>query len=430
MTWPEPPLFVAALLVLCTLGALLPLKIDDRRRDYVVLTITATLALAVLGPRGLLLVWGAVAVTFALRRGHRWLLATAAAITGGFAVAHMAYAVVLDRDYPLRVDSDGNFALAYLVLVLAWLGTTSVRVGLHALTAGAGSGDGTDVFESPLVPYLLPAVTGAPILAAAMAMYRPDDPWSALAMLLWCLPVYAVCRFDLHRQRLARRLRRDAAARQRLAAIGEVTARIVHQSRHQAGLMGWSIHRLRRLVAAAPADVASAAEHELDVLASAKQRIQETLDGELFHDRVDSPDAVAAPTLAGMIAEVCDQLGDKARSLGVELDADVADDAVVPASLHTVLYNLVDNAVDAAAGRVAVAAELAGGAVVLQITDDGAGFAEGTAARLYEPFFSTKPDGTGMGLAIADTLVAELGGHIAHTSDPGATRFVVTVPTT
>jgi signal transduction histidine kinase len=433
MTWAEPPLFVAALLAMCTLGALIPLEIDRQRRDYVVLTITATLALAVLGPRGLLLVWGSVLVTFMVQRGHPWLLATAVAVTGGFTVAHTTYTVLMGRSYPMRIASNGDFAVAAMVLTLAWLGTTSVRLGLYALSTGPAErerdGDGFDAFDSPLVPYLLPAVTGAPILAAAIAVYRPDDPWSALAMLLWCLPVYAVCRFDLHRQRLARRLRRDAAARQRLAAIGEVTARIVHQSRHQAGLMGWSIHRLRRLVAAAPSDVASAASHELDVLATAKQRIQETLDGELFHDRTASTAVLEPSTLGGVVQEVCDQLSDKAGALGLSLSVSVSDDAsgcAVHPSLRTVLYNLVDNAADAARGQVAVSAELRGADVMVSVTDDGPGIPDAAATRLYEPFFSTKPDGTGMGLAIADTLVADLGGHLTHTSDP--THFTFTLP--
>jgi signal transduction histidine kinase len=447
VSWPEPALFLWGLFVMTTLGALLPLDVG-RRQDHIVLTITATVALALLGPRGLVLIWGAVVVAFLLRRAGRWLPGTAAAITVGFSLAHLTYAVLLDRSYPLRVDTGHDFALAGLVLTVAWTGTMSVRVALHRLSSGAATADadepeghdGFDAFASPLVPYLLPTVAGAPILAAAIALYRRDDPWSALAMLLWCLPLYGASRFDLHRQRLALGLRREALARQRLAAIGEVTARIVHQSRHQAGLMGWSIHRLRRLVGDPSPEGTAAARRELDVLAAAKQHIQETFDRELLHEPspatpAGNGDGAPPPTLAGTVHEVCAQLADKAQRLGIALDVRIGDGdddgpgtAPVEPALREVLFNLVDNATDAARTLVRITATHPATGLTIEVTDDGAGPGEAAGARLYEPFFTTKTDGAGMGLAIADALVAELGGRLRHERRAGTTAFVVALP--
>lgn len=480
-TWPEPTSFVWALFGLTTLGTLLPLDVGRRREDHVVLTITATFVLAVLGPPGLLLVWGSVVIALVARQAGRWLLGTALAITVGFSGAHLTYGVVLDRDYPLAASDGGDLALAFLVLGVAWTGTMSVRVALHhfgarpvtsAAPAGAeppsgpaaagaagthlghepgepGEPDGFDAFDSPLVPYLLPTVTGAPILAAALALYRPDAPWSAFATLLWVLPLYAACRFDLHRRRLAQQLRRDLVARQRLAAIGEVTARMVHQSRHQAALMGWSIHRLRRLLAdpatpGAPGPVAVAAVLELDSLAAAKQRIQGTFDRELLHEP-GTPGDDGATTLVATVDDVCAHLAPKADARGVTLtiagttgvDGDVPAGTIgvdveaveVPGALREALFNVVDNAVDAAATSVRVGGRCKGGEVIVEVDDDGVGIPEAVAARLYEPFFSTKEDGTGMGLAIADALLAELGGRLHHERHASATRFVLTLPT-
>lgn len=59
--------------------------------------------------------------------------------------------------------------------------------------------------------------------------------------------------------------------------------------------------------------------------------------------------------------------------------------------------------------------------------DDGPAVPEAVASRLYEPFFSTKEDGTGMGLAIADALLAELGGRLHHERHAATTRFVLTL---
>jgi C4-dicarboxylate-specific signal transduction histidine kinase len=95
------------------------------------------------------------------------------------------------------------------------------------------------------------------------------------------------------------------------------------------------------------------------------------------------------------------------------------------------VFNIVDNAIDAATTTVRVAAvRESADRVTIAVTDDGPDPGEATAARLYEPFFTTKPDGAGMGLAIADALVAELGGHLRHERRDGTTRCLVTLPPT
>ncbi len=63
------------------------------------------------------------------------------------------------------------------------------------------------------------------------------------------------------------------------------------------------------------------------------------------------------------------------------------------------------------------------------VSDDGHGVPEHLRSHLFEPFQSTKPDGLGLGLAIAHTIVKDHGGDIRHTSrpSPGA-EFEVTLP--
>jgi anti-sigma regulatory factor (Ser/Thr protein kinase) len=410
MTWPEPAAFLAGLCAVLTLGAFLPLDVGGRREDHTVFATCTTFVFAVLGPRGLLLVWGAAALAFAVRR-RRWVLGTAVAVTGGFAAASLML-VVLGGHWPITLSDADDLPLGWAVLTTAWLGTMSVRLALQRVAGQAG--EPFDPFTSPIVPHLLPAVAGGPIVVAALALYDRDEPWAAGVVLLWCVPLYAACRFDLHRQRLALQLRRDLAARQRLAAIGEVSARLVHQQRHQAGLMGWSIHRLRRTLGDLPPEAAAAAARDLDVLDEAKELIQAPFESE-------RPAATEA-SLAAIVEEVCAQLAPKAEQAGVVLDLRVAPDtAVMPTTLREAVFNLVDNALDAAAGQVEV--DVTGGDVT--VVDDGPGIPDTDVTRLFEPFYSTKDNGSGMGLAIADALVAEVGGQIRHERRDGTTRFVI-----
>jgi signal transduction histidine kinase len=70
-----------------------------------------------------------------------------------------------------------------------------------------------------------------------------------------------------------------------------------------------------------------------------------------------------------------------------------------------------------------------GGGVCLKVRDCGPGFPGGISEQLFEPFFSTKTEGTGMGLAIARSIIEAHGGTLsAANSDGGGACFTVCLP--
>ena len=76
-----------------------------------------------------------------------------------------------------------------------------------------------------------------------------------------------------------------------------------------------------------------------------------------------------------------------------------------------------------------VQAQALAGWVQLGVEDNGPGVAPAVAARLFDPFVSTRPEGTGLGLAIARTLAEHLGGELALDPGPGVgARFVLRLP--
>jgi signal transduction histidine kinase len=62
------------------------------------------------------------------------------------------------------------------------------------------------------------------------------------------------------------------------------------------------------------------------------------------------------------------------------------------------------------------------------VRDTGPGFPEGIEGQLFEPFFSTKAEGTGMGLAIARSIVEAHGGTLAGENRPDGARFTICLP--
>lgn len=102
--------------------------------------------------------------------------------------------------------------------------------------------------------------------------------------------------------------------------------------------------------------------------------------------------------------------------------------------IEMVLHNLLANAVDAisvGAGdrrEIRLAARAAGGQVELRVEDTGPGIAPEVAQRLFEPFTTTKPEGMGLGLAIARYIVEGHGGRLWAEPLPGGSAFCLALP--
>ncbi|HEU4366148.1 MAG TPA: HAMP domain-containing sensor histidine kinase [Candidatus Krumholzibacteria bacterium] len=107
-----------------------------------------------------------------------------------------------------------------------------------------------------------------------------------------------------------------------------------------------------------------------------------------------------------------------------------------PLALRRIVENLVGNAVDSIVngdGRVTVATAAIGDVrharVRLTVADTGAGIAPELLERVFDDFFTTKPDGNGLGLSIVRRLVMDLDGTIALESEAGkGSRFIVELP--
>lgn len=102
-----------------------------------------------------------------------------------------------------------------------------------------------------------------------------------------------------------------------------------------------------------------------------------------------------------------------------------------PEALEGAFLNLFTNALDAIAGqgRIEVRAEREGNQIRLSVVDDGPGMDESVRKRIFEPFFTTRPNGTGLGLAVVDSIVRAHDGHICCNAAPGqGTAFHVYLP--
>jgi len=100
--------------------------------------------------------------------------------------------------------------------------------------------------------------------------------------------------------------------------------------------------------------------------------------------------------------------------------------------LKQALGNILDNACqayDGRAGRVEVAARNEAGHIKFMIRDRGKGIAPEIRDRIFTPFFSGNPSGSGLGLSLAEKIVGIHGGKVSFESEPGrGTEFLISIP--
>lgn len=160
-----------------------------------------------------------------------------------------------------------------------------------------------------------------------------------------------------------------------------------------------------------------------------------------LRDFYSTGQAARAPlSLAALCGSVTAAFQERLRRAGVQLACNVGADlpaiAADPTQLEIVLHNLVANAIDALAAadiapkRIEVSARRQGDHVQLTVADCGPGVAADVAARVFEPFVTTKPGGMGLGLAISRSLLRAQGGELEYRQADGAggARFVLRLP--
>jgi signal transduction histidine kinase len=138
--------------------------------------------------------------------------------------------------------------------------------------------------------------------------------------------------------------------------------------------------------------------------------------------------------IVAVVRQVVDleQVGAEQRGVTLELDAEPAQviAEVDVAKLHQLVLNLVRNANEAAptGGRVEVRIATDDAQCRIRVADNGPGIPDHVRPRIYEPFFSTKEGGTGLGMSIVHSLVSLHGGSIDLQTGSGGTAFEVTLP--
>lgn len=216
-------------------------------------------------------------------------------------------------------------------------------------------------------------------------------------------------------RQLEAKLRRN----ERLAALGRMAAGVAHELRNPLSSIKGLALLLKGRIAEDPEGGRTA-----DVLVQEVERLNRSISELLDYAR---------PEKLHMAKVSLHAILEKASTL-VSVDATAQNIRIVPFltpendlvevdedKMNQVFLNLMLNAIQAMpdGGELRIGTERKGKWLICTIADDGVGIAEENVSRLFDPYFTTKSDGTGLGLALSAKIIEEHGGTIAISSNLG-----------
>ena len=334
-------------------------------------------------------------------------------------VAAVALAVVLGAlDY--LTGREWAMSAFYLLptCVAAWMAGRWAGFAVGALCTGAWFFSdifGGAIYQSPLIP-----------------------AWNAIMLFIfflvvvWLLTAFQRSHYHLEHtveQRTAalrtemeerKRLEQANLQAERLGVVGSMAAQVAHEIRNPLGSISLNLDLIgEELHAFANSSGSSTAECDvlLREMRSQVLRIRQVLQEYLRFARMPKSEraAVSLPAfLEKKLNFVQPLLDQKHVDLSRTLDPNLPPVQVDAEQLWEAILNLISNAVDAMpdGGSLTVSAQRHGAEALLSISDNGRGMTEEEVRLLFVPFFTTKSDGTGLGLAYTQRVVNEHGGKI------------------
>ncbi len=215
---------------------------------------------------------------------------------------------------------------------------------------------------------------------------------------------------------------------EKLASIGEMSAAVAHGLRNPLA----SLRASAQLVLRHPGS--TAASEQLQLIVDEVDRLDRRITHLLAFSR-PAPFRPIAERFANLVQEVLPAFAERFKTQGVQLEQDLPGDLpevlADTMKLEQALVELISNALDAMpdGGRLVLAARVATGptgrnGIAVELRDTGRGIPVETLSSVGQPFFTTRPEGTGLGVATARRFVEQHGGRLDLASKAGEGTIV------
>jgi two-component system sensor histidine kinase HydH len=227
------------------------------------------------------------------------------------------------------------------------------------------------------------------------------------------------------------------AATEKQLLLGRLLARLAHEVRNPLSSLDIHVQLLEEDLTQQAPQMKKRMEGRFEIIHGELRRLENIVKHFL---RLAGPSALDLENvdLAGILGHVCELLRPEAGSRRIDIALQVSESlpnlTADPCQLTQAFVNLVINAIQAVDrdGRIAVNASRAeeDGFLRIEFQDTGPGVPPDKFATIFEPFVTTKPDGSGLGLWIAQQIVHAHGGAVEVANPPGGGAiFTVRLPT-
>lgn len=263
-------------------------------------------------------------------------------------------------------------------------------------------------------------------------------PWLVLLLVgvFWAVVIYFYNQYQMtKRQRNIANLRAHFSELARLNAMGEIAAGMVHElNQPLTAILSYS-QTAQRLIKQQQAEKA---QPLLDASVMQTKRISALLLA--FREKLHSDEQALQPVNLRQVWErVTMLLGNEIERGKVSVINQIPDSLppliASPLGIEQIFHNLLNNAIQAQQKTekawVTINASQAADSIILTVTDGGQGLSEQALEQVFMPFFTTRKDGLGLGMALTETLVQRLNGSIqAQNSATGGACFTLIFPLT
>jgi signal transduction histidine kinase len=222
----------------------------------------------------------------------------------------------------------------------------------------------------------------------------------------------------------ARKLEGMAESRRRLSELGALAASMAHEIRNPLNAIGMTIQRMRNEIKPAGSD--EDYYKFIDILKSEIKRLNDIIEKFLIVARSVRQE-ITPVNITEMIQGVLELFDNQAQAQKIKVSLKLPDQIIIDgdrAGLTQALMNIIKNSLEAVGpgGEINIEAGDKGEKAYIRVKDNGPGISDISSA--LKPFYTTKQDGTGLGLATASKILADHGGELIIDSSPGEGTLV------